>query len=97
MTYVDPESYVTHPPARTIAAAASRWLRALRISHPIPAPIISTTIIIPRTLKRRSIRQGRETGFGVVGHTGLMRRTGRCHFLEISKCARKRFEGASID
>ena len=36
--------------------------RALRTIHPSPAPIASTRTIIPRTLKRRNLRQGRATG-----------------------------------
>src|SRR5262245_46876503 len=57
-------SYATNPPAFLIAATASRWIRARRTIQPNQIPITSTTTISPRTLKRRYLRQGCETGLG---------------------------------
>jgi hypothetical protein len=45
-----------------IAATASLWFRARETSHPRQTPNASTRTISPRTLKRRPLCQGRETG-----------------------------------
>jgi hypothetical protein len=56
------QSYLTEPPPFAIVATASRWMRALRTSQPSVTPITSTTMISPRTVKRRNLRQERERG-----------------------------------
>ena len=53
------QSYETVPPAFSIAATAALDLAQWTI-HPSQPPITTTRTIIPRTLKRRNLRQGRD-------------------------------------
>jgi hypothetical protein len=53
----------------TLAATESRWIRALRASHPNHTPATSTRSISPRTLIRR--RRGHDSGGGRSGIVSL--------------------------